>query len=463
MANPLTRLLLDPVAPTRDRAPQVYRLPDDWRGWAVPLGLGAALVALSLIGLATDGARFFYAYLVGWAFCVTIAVGALFFVMIQHITKAKWSTTIRRIPEGIAASFPLLALLGLPILFGLHDLYHWTHAGLYEVGGPEFDRVVAGKAGYFFTPFEPGAFPLFWFARVVAYFLVWGYLGRRLWTLSVTNDVEPRAENTLAARKTSAWGIPASAVALSFAAYDLVMSLDPHWFSTIFGVYFFAGGWLAALALITFIALLWRKGGLLHEEVTTEHLQDMGKLMFGFTVFWTYIAFSQYMLYWYGNLPEEIRWYHVRLSGGWEYLSAALLIAHFILPFLALLPRVSKRTLPFLAFMTVWTLVMHWMDLAWLSFPAMHVAPDGGGAEHAATLGALLADGARLLPAALQPMADHGEQALVHGARFSWVDFTAGLGLFLVFYGATIWRLGRHAITPYNDPYFRAALRFENV
>lgn len=460
MANPLTRLLLDPVDPTRDGTPQAYRLPDDWRGWAIPLGLGAALVALSLIGLATESARFFYAYLVGWVFCLTITIGALFFVMIQHVTKASWSTTVRRIPELLIANFPLLALMGLPVLFGMHDLYHWTHAELYHAG-PEFDRVLLGKAGYFFWPGEAGGTPVFWLLRLAAYFLLWSYLGRRLYAISVRNDDAPSADNTRAARFTSAWGIPLTAVATAFCSYDLVMSLDPHWFSTMFPVYFFAGGWLASLALITFIALLWRSRGLLQEEITTEHLQDLGKFMLAFTIFWTYIAFSQYMLYWYGNLPEEIRWFHVRLSGGWGYLSAALLIAHFILPFLLLLPRVTKRTLPLLAFMTVWLLVMHWMDLAWLSFPTMHVAP--AGAEHAAAAGQALADGARLLPAALQPMAEHGDEAVVHGARFAWVDFTAWFGLFLMFFGATMWRAGRHAITPYNDPYFPESVRFENV
>ncbi|HLA64650.1 MAG TPA: hypothetical protein VK610_09505, partial [Rhodothermales bacterium] len=404
-------------------------------------------------------------YLIGWAYCVSIALGALLFVMIQHVVKARWSTTLRRIPETLAAGFPLLALMGTPILFGLHDLFHWSHADIYHAAGAEFDRVLAGKAGYFFWPLEPGGFPLFWFGRLVAYFLLWSYLGRRLWKLSVGNDIAPDAANTIAARKTSAWGIPITGVAISFAAYDILMSLDPHWFSTIFGVYFFAGGWWAALALIGFTAMLWRHGGLLHDEITTEHLQDIGKFMFGFTVFWTYIAFSQYMLYWYGNLPEEIRWYQTRFTNGWEYLSWALLIGHFVIPFLALLPRVTKRMLPFFAFMCVWALVMHWMDFAWLALPTLHVTPEG--AEHGAALGQTLLDGARVLPAALQEMAGHGEAnvAAGHGAQasFSWLDFAAGLGLFLVWYGAAMWRAGRHAITPYNDPYFRESLRFENV
>ncbi len=457
MANPLTRLF-DPVASTRDAAPQAYRLPDDWRGWAIPLGLGVALVALSLVGFAADPARFYYAYLVGWVFCLTICIGSLFFVMIHHVTKAKWSTTVRRIPELLAANFPLLALLGIPILIGQHEIFHWTHHDLYEVGGHGFDRVLAGKAGYFFWPGEAGGTSYFWYMRIAAYFVIWSYVGLRLFTISVRSDDSPGPEHTIAARRTSAWAIPLVAVATAFASYDFVMSLDPHWFSTIFPVYFWAGGWWASLATITLIALLWRRRGLLEEEVTTEHLQDLGKYMFAFTVFWTYIAFSQYMLYWYGNLPEEIRWYQARLDHGWQYLSLALLVAHFIIPFLLLLPRITKRTLPLLAVATIWFLVMHWMDLAWLSFPTMQPA----GAEHATMLAPALADGGQMVPTALQATADHAP-ATVAPARFTWIDFALGIGLFLTVFGSTMWRASRHAITPYGDPSFRAALHFENV
>jgi len=454
MANPLT-VLLDPAAPSRDGAPEAYLLRDDARGWLVPLGLGLALAAVSFLGLAADPTRFYYSWLVGWVFCLSICIGCLFFVMIQHLTKARWSTTLRRIPELFAANFPLLAILGIPVLFGIHDLYHWSHADLYEIGGSHFDRILAGKAGYFFWPGEAGGTPAFWLLRVAAYFILWSYLGHRLLALSVRSDQAPDRAHTLAARRVSAWGLPLAAVATAFASYDLVMSLDPHWFSTIFPVYFWAGGWWAALATITLVALIWRRSGLLLEEITTEHLQDMAKFMFAFTVFWTYIAFSQYMLYWYGNLPEEIRWYQVRLGNGWQYLSVALLVAHFIIPFLLLLPRVTKRTLPVLAVATVWFLVMHWMDLAWLAFPTV---PAPAGAEHA-VIGA-----AQMLPAALQVA---GETAVHAGAapaaRFAWTDLTLGAGLFLTMFGATMWRATRHAVTPMGDPYFRESLRFENV
>ena len=366
MSNPVSRFFFDPFDAEGDRVPARYRLGTDQRWWAVPLGAGVALLAVGLVFLLASGdvPRALFAYLIAWTFCLSVAIGSLFFVMIQHITKARWSTTIRRIPEALAASFPLLALAGIPILLGMHDLFHWTHHELYEVGGPEYDAIVAGKRAYLNVPF--------FLVRYVLFFGALTWLGHRLYRISVRNDRQPDPENTLKLRKISAYGIPLAAVVTAFAAYDYLMSLDPHWFSTMFGVYFFAGGWLGALCLITFLALLIKKAGLL-PEVTAEHLQDMGKFMFAFVVFWTYIAFSQYMLYWYANLPEEIVWFTKRFTGGWEAVAWSLLLFHFVLPFLILLPRATKRIAPALATMAVWLLVVHWVDLWWVAMPAMHV------------------------------------------------------------------------------------------
>ncbi|HLT48488.1 MAG TPA: hypothetical protein VK002_14735 [Rubricoccaceae bacterium] len=457
MANPLTRLFLDPAADDRARAARKFQLSGDYRWWAVPLGVGVVLTALAFLGLLADEQRFFYAYLVGWVFCVSIAVGALFFVMIHHITRARWSVSIRRIPELIAANFPLLALLGIPLLFGLHDLYHWTHEDLYDPDGAHFDPILAGKRGYLNVPF--------FLVRLAAYFLVWSFLGLRLYALSVRQDTEPSVEYTRKMRFWSGVGIPLTGLATAFASYDLVMSLDPHWFSTMFGVYFWAGGWLGALALITFLALLFRKAGYLEHVVTREHYHDMGKYLFGFVVFWAYIAFSQYMLIWYGDLPEETQWFVDRFTHGWQSLSWALLIFHFALPFLILILRTSKRVLPVLAFMCGWLLVMHWIDLFWQAMPTI-MAEAGHTAMAQAAHGAEAAGAAAGTGHAVAyPIFDTAELADVSSsaqARFAWADFAAWLGLFGVFVGATLWRAGRHSLTPYNDPYFADSVRFEN-
>jgi hypothetical protein len=462
MSNLVTRLLFDPVESDLSRVPQRYSFAQGSRLWMVAMGVGiAALTVSAAVGIPGNATRFLFAYLIAWAFCVSVALGALLFVMIQHLAKARWSTTLRRIPETIAANFPLLALAGLPVLFGMHDLFHWSHAELYIPGDSHYDPILVGKAPYFFWPLPAGAFPAFFVARYVLFFAVWSYLGQRVYKLSVRNDTHPSPDNTIALRKVSAYGIPLAAVTLSFASYDFLMSTDPHWFSTMFGVYFFAGGWLGALCLITFIALLLKRGGMVDAEITRDHIQDMGKFMFAFVVFWTYIAFSQYMLYWYANLPEEIIWFQKRFTGGWGTVSWSLLVFNFILPFVILIFRSSKRIYPVLAVMAVWLLVMHWVDLWWITMPSMlpaaeagHAALASGGADLLASLETIPAGAAAAAGAA---------RFLVVPPAFPVVEFLAWIGLFGLFLGATFLRLARHALTPYGDPYYAESLRFENV
>ena len=458
MANPLS-FVFDPVAAEGDRVPKRYRFTGNDQRWGtVPLGAGAALLVIGLAVSFGNMPRLLFAYLIGWVFCLSISLGALFFVMIHHITKARWSTTIRRIPEALVASFPLIAIAGIPVLLGMHDLFHWTHEDLYVVGGPEYDAILAGKRAYLNTPF--------FIARYVLYFAAWTWLGSRLWSISVRNDANPSAENTLQLRKISAYGIPIAAVTTAFASFDYLMSTDPHWFSTMFGIYFFAGGWLGALCLVTFIALLLKKGGML-PEVTVEHTQDMGKYMFAFVVFWTYIAFSQYMLYWYANLPEEIVWFHKRFEGGWGVVAISLLVFNFVLPFLLLLPRATKRIAPALATMAVWLLVMHWVDLWWIAMPSMHVAAEAGHAALVTSGGDLLASLQAVAPAEAVQEAVHGpaEGMGLHvvAPHLPLVEMAIWLGLFGLYVGAALLRLRRHALTPYGDPYYAESLRFENV
>ncbi|MDT0631339.1 hypothetical protein RQM47_04690 [Rubrivirga sp. S365] len=474
MANALTRFLFDPVDAPADRVPPRHRFTGGQLSWIAPLAVGVVGVVIFLVLLLGDPSRALFSYLVAWTFCVSIALGSLFFVMIQHITKARWSTTIRRIPEALSANFPLLALAGIPVLLGSHDLFHWTHAELYDPASPYYDALIAGKKAYLNMPF--------FLVRYVLYFVAWTWLGHRLYAISVGNDTDPDADRTLELRKVSAYGIPLAAVTTAFAGFDFLMSTDPHWFSTMFGIYFWAGGWLGALCLITFLALWFKKMGML-PEVTVEHLQDMGKFMFAFVVFWTYIAFSQYMLYWYANIPEETVWFLKRLSFGWGTVAWSLVIFNFILPFLILLPRITKRIAPVLAVMAVWLLVMHWVDLWWVAMPAMEAeyeevaatppAMDEGGAVQ--LLPAQAVSGVNDLDGVLDPdAADAATPARgetpddvmdldVIPPAIPIFEMLVWLGLFGLFLGVTILRLQRHALTPYNDPYFAESLRFENV
>jgi hypothetical protein len=431
MPNFLTSLI-DPLADDRDRVASRYRFTGDWRSWAVPLALGGALLLVSLIGLAQDAYHFWYAYLVGWLFALSIPVGALFFVMFQHITKAKWVTVVRRFPEMLMSNFVLLAILGLPIfLFGMHDLYHWTHAELYDPADSHFDPIVAGKQAYFFWPAGAGGFPAFFYARLVLYFFVWIVVSHKLYTLSVRHDMDPSADTGRYLRRTSAWGIPAVGLVTSFFAFDVLMSLDPHWFSTIFGVYFFAGAFVAAIAAMTMMGLAFQKSGMLVGEATADHFHDLGKYLFAFTVFWTYIFFSQQMLIWYANIPEETVWFEHRWMHGWGTVYYALILFHFVLPFFLLIPRFTKRRAPLLAIMCGWLLVMHFVDLWWVAKPNLYVATG------------------------LDPQYAH--------AALTWMDLTMLIGFVGILAGATMWRSARHATAPYTDPYYPASLQFENV
>ena len=388
--------------------------------WMVPLGIGIVCLVISLVMGLSNHQQFYFSYLIAWVFCLSISLGSLFFVLIQHLTKARWSVVVRRVPEALMWTFPILLILAGPLVYGMHDLYHWTHSELMDPTSPEFDELVYGKRQYLNTPF--------FLVRLLFYFVVWTFVSYRLYTLSLKQDVNSDRNIPAEQRKVSAYGLVLFAVTVAFASFDLLMSLDPHWFSTIFGVYFFAGGFVSALALTALTyAIMQRGGGMLNGVVNQEHYHDLGKLLFGFTVFWTYIAFSQYMLIWYGNLPEETIWYRHRLEGNWRIHSWALLICHFIIPFIVLLPRSAKRTLPVLSFMCVWMLVMHWFDYHWLAMPVLEGLRGG-----------------------------HGE------AGFHLLDFTTLLGLFGVVYGFALFRLSNHSLVPQNDPYLADSLRFTN-
>ena len=383
--------------------------------WVVPLLLGVALLVVSLVGWVNEPQQFYFSYLVGWTFCLSLVLGALFLVTIKHLTKAYWVVTVRRIPEVLLYSFPLLIVLFIPIIFGMHDLYHWSHEGIADPASVNYDEVLAGKVSYLNTPF--------FLARMAFYFAIWTYISYRLYTLSLRQDVDPDREIPVLQRRVSGWGLPVISVTTAFASFDLLMSLDAHWFSTMFGVYFFSGAFLSSFCFTALVAILLQRSGMLKNVVTLEHYHDLGKLMFGFVVFWAYIAFSQYMLYWYGNIPEETIWFRHRLEHGWELHSLMLLVLHFFLPFLILLPRFAKRSIAVMSFMSVWLLIMQCYDFHWLSMPALH--PDHAG--------------------------------------FHWLDFTCWLGLFGVFFGAFLWRLSRHPLVPQHDPLLGQSLEFENV
>ncbi len=326
------------------------------------LGLAVSL----LLGPLAGWERFFRAYIVSYAFVLSLALGSLFFVLLHYLTRAGWSVVVRRLAEIVAAVMPLLAVLFAPLLIplflGLPGVYAWSDRALVQT-----DANLQLKQVYLNVPFFA--------ARWVVYFTVWIYLSRRFLSASLAQDQTADVELSRKLERASAPGMLAFGFTLTFAAFDLLMSLSPHWFSTVFGVYYFSGGVLGSLALLIILAVIAQRHGALQHAVTPEHFHDLGKLAFAFVVFWAYIAYSQYMLIWYANMPEETAWYQPRNSGGWAWLGiVALLFAHFVVPFLALVSRYPKRRPGLLAIAAVWLLLVHWVDLYWVAMPALGIA-----------------------------------------------------------------------------------------
>jgi len=299
-----------------------------------------------------------------------------------------------------------MAVFAIPILFGLGDLYHWSHADMVRS-----DPLLAGKSAYLNIPF--------FIIRLVAYFAIWIFLGRYLYRLSLRQDMEHQDSLLRRAVKASAPGMILFAVTITFFSFDLLMSLDAHWYSTIYGAYVFAGSFLSFLCFITLYIIFLRKKGILADTVTLEHFRDLGKLIFAFLIFWGYMAFSQYLLIWYGNIPEETVWFLHRWDGNWKIISLILVFGHFVIPFFVLFPMEIKKNMPVMMFMTTWILVMHWIDIYWLVMPTLHS----------------------------------------HGIHFSWMDFTTLIGIGGIF----IWRFLRLMYTkplvPVNDPRLESSIK----
>ncbi len=340
---------------------------DDLAGQMLQFGATVGVVGLALAAIlgarvGDGGKQFMHSYLLALVYFLSLGLGALFFVTLQYLTRAGWSVVIRRFAELVASSLPLVALLFVPLLVAMLQgnaaLYEWVDAGM--VAG---DELLSGKAAYLNVPFFVGRFAL--------YTLIWTLLSRHYLRQSTLQDQSGDWAITARLQSLSAPAMALFALTTTFAAFDLLMSLQPHWYSTIFGVYFFAGSVLSFFSLTVLCNLLLQRGGWLQQVVTVEHYHDMGKFMFGFTFFWGYIAFSQYMLIWYGNMPEETEWFLQRQTGEWVWVSLALLFGHFLIPFPGLLSRHVKRNTKLLAFWAVYMLIMHWVDLYWLIMPSL--------------------------------------------------------------------------------------------
>lgn len=371
---------------------------------------GIAGLLLSIAGYFADHDQFFYSYLTSFSFVASFGIASLFLVMIHHITRSSWAVTLRRIPETNAANLIWVGVMFIPILFGMHSLYHWTHEDAVAT-----DALLQGKAPYLNVPF--------FIVRNIIYFSFWGFLGYKLYKNTIKLDQTNDWGIETAQRKISAPGIFLFGFSVAFASFDWLMSLDPHWFSTMFGVYYFAMAFQATLAAVILMALYLRGKGLLTNTITMPAYSSLAKLMFGFTVFYAYIGFSQFFLIYYANIPEETLWFYHRLEGGWEYVSYGLLIGRFIIPFFILLPASSKNNLKLLKFMAIWIVVIHFIEQYWIVMPNRGLTnPD------------------------------------FHYIQPHWMDLTTIIGLV----GISLWlffdRFGKQSMVCVNDPKFNESM-----
>jgi len=331
-------------------------------------------------------------------------------VIIQYAAQGGWGIVLRRIGETVFAVTPLMAVLFVPLLFGLHDLYEWSHPD-----AAAHDPLLQWKAPYLNTQF--------FLIRMVLFFGIWTFIAFFYYRGSSGQDATGDPKVTARMRKFAGPCIIVLALTSSFAAIDWIMSLTPHWYSTMFGVYFFAGSFVGFIALLTVVAIAMRVAGLLDTVITAEHMQDVGKLLFAFTCFWAYIAFSQFFLMWYANLPEETVWFKARLTGSWQAVSILLMAGHFGIPFFYLMGRDVKRRNVTLAIGGLWILAMHFVDIYWQIMPTLH--PEG-----------------------FSP---------------SLLDVAAFLAVGGCFTAAAGWLLRRQALVPLRDPRLAESLAFENV
>lgn len=332
----------------------------------MPKNIQQILMGCIAIGILSMGATFILDAHRGWAvflcftfFLLTLSLSGTFFASLQLISGATWATVIRRIPENTVAALPL-AGIGILIIAGLgsHSIYEWTHADVVAE-----DPILQAKEGYLNLPF--------WIGRLVAYLAIWLILGLAIRSNSKAMD-ESKSEATKSTLvKLSAGYILVFAYTITFASMDLIMSLDPHWFQTMFPVYSFAGlAYSGTAALIIMLYVVQKHGGL--KDVTVEHWHDIGKYQFMFTVFWAYIAFSQHMLTWYANLTEFTYYLEKRLDGTWGIFTYVFWIGHFVIPFIILLSRKIKRTPEKLVKVAWFILFMGFVDVVWMVHGSMH-------------------------------------------------------------------------------------------
>ena len=372
----------------------------------VALVVGVALSALLILGAFIDRAQFFHAYLVGFIFWTGITIGSLALLMLQHLTGGAWGLIIRRVLEASTRTLPLILLGFVPVVIGLNQIYPWTNRA-------EMNQVPAlrEKAAHYLNP-------PFFIGRALVYFAIWSLLAVLLNWLSLQQDRTNNSELKKRLQIVSGPGLGVLILTITFAAIDWVMSLDPAWSSTIFGLIFVASWSLSALAF-GILSMSWlSKREPMNAVVRTSHFHDWGNLLLALVMLWTYFAFSQYLIIWSANLPEETVWYVARKHGGWGAIALGIVILQFVFPFMTLLSRAAKKSPQKLAMLAVLILAMRVVDVIWLIEPSYN-------REH---------------------------------FHLSWMDIVAPMAMGGLWLATFAWQLQKRSLVPINDPQLEQAL-----
>lgn len=367
-------------------------------------GMVLGLAAMLASGWGFGWERFWGNWLLWTLFLLTIGLGCLFIVGLEHVIGAKWSVPVRRIPERLSSLILLMSPALVLALLSLRQLYPWTHPESLE------NPLISGKAGWLNIPFFA--------VRVLICIVLWLISYRILVTGSIRQDCHRDLRFSVRARRMGPLYMVIFGLTITIVAFDWISSLEPTWYSDIFGVYLFAGTFLASLAA-TSLLLIHQLAHRRLPGVGPDHVYNLGGFIFAFTVFWGYIAFAQFLLIWYANLPEEVFWYTERLQGIWIPILAVIAAFHFLVPFLALIPRDAKSNLRRLTWVSMLMLTAHWLDLYWMIMPAVTKDP-----------------------------------------QFGWTEFSFAL-FFVCLTLLWIWRaLGQGADMPIGDPYLKEGLEF---
>jgi hypothetical protein len=382
-----------------------------WSKGRNALVLGALISTVACVaGYIQDPDRFFRSYLVAFTFICSMGLAAFFFVMVQFLTGSAWSVTMRRIMENLMITLPLGALLFVPLAFGLNHIYPWN------------DPAVANSSESLRAKSDFLVNKVF-ILRTYGYFVLWSIWIFAIYRQSTKQDARRSARQMQIASRWSGTGLLLVVVVGTLAAYDWLMSVEPSWYSTIFGLYYLADGTVLFFSLMILICLGFRQAGVLTKEINIEHYHDLGKWLFSMTCFYTYMAFSQFLLIWYANIPDETQFFRHRMPGTWLYISLSLPFLRFFIPFFTLLSRPAKRNLKVLGVMAVWSVVMVYLDFYWIVMPVFYR----------------------------------------NGPQIHWLDF-ATLGAVVSLAGLVFWsRFRRHAMVPEGDLRLEQSLHFENA